>query len=89
MAQKREKLEIIKDILAAVKNKRQIKPTRLLYASNVSPQMFKKYITDLLDKNLIKEEKTKKQKYYLLTSKGSQFLEEYKTIVNFIKNFGI
>ena len=89
MAKKREKLEIIKDILAAIKDKRQIKPTRLLYASNVSPQMFKKYITDLLKKNLIEEEIVKKQKYFILTSKGFLFLEEYRTVVNFIKNFGI
>lgn len=89
MAKKREKLEIIKDILTAIKEKRQIKPTRLLYASNVSPQMFKKYVSDLLEKDLMTEETVKKQRYYILTSKGFQFLEEYKTIVNFIQNFGI
>ena len=89
MAKKRERLEIIKDILTAVKERRQIKPTRLLYASNVSPQMFKKYIGDLLEKKLIKKKEIKKQNYYLLTGKGFQFLEEYKVIVNFIQNFGI
>ena len=89
MAKKRERLEIIKDILSSVKEKKQIKPTRLLQASNLSPQMFKKYINELLDKNLLKKEDIKKKKYFLLTSKGFEFLEEYKTIVNFIENFGI
>lgn len=89
MAKKRERLEIIRDILSSIKEKRQIKPTRLLYSSNLSPQMFKKYVNELLDKSLIRKEEIGKKKYYLLTGKGLEFLEQYKTIVNFIDNFGI
>jgi len=89
MAKKRERLEIIKDILSSVKEKRQIKPTRLLQASNLSPQMFKKYINELLEKKLIEFIEIKKKKYYILSSKGYEFLDEYKAIVNFIENFGI
>jgi len=89
MARKRERLEIIRDILSSIKEKRHIKPTRLLYTSNLSPQMFKKYIGDLLEKGLIEDMVEKKSKYFLLTDKGIQFLKEYKTVVNFIENFGI
>lgn len=89
MAKKRNRLEIIKDILSSIKEKKEIKPTRLLYSSNLSPQMFKKYVNELLEKGLIKKEEIKKRQYYLLTSKGLEFLEQYKTIVNFIENFGI
>ncbi len=53
-AKKRERLEVIKDILQTIKNTRQIKPTRLLYASNLSTQMFKEYINQLLTKEFIK-----------------------------------
>lgn len=89
MVKKRERLEIIKDILSSIKGKKEIKPTKLLYASNLSPQMFKKYIGELLDKNLIELSEIKKKKYFSLTDKGVQFLTEYKTILNFIENFGI
>ena len=89
MAKKRERLEIIKDILNAIKLKREIKPTRLLYASNLSPQMFKEYVGELHQKELIKEEFVKNKKFFVLTSKGNNFLEEYKSIENFIKNFGL
>jgi len=89
MAKKRERLQIIKDILNAIKTKREIKPTRLLYASNLSPQMFKDYISELQGKGLIEEKEIKTKKYFVLTSKGNNFLEEYKTIENFINNFGL
>ena len=62
MAKKRERLEVIKDILKAIRENRQIKPTRLLYASNLSPQMFKDYINELLQKGFIKFEIDKKEK---------------------------
>jgi len=89
MVKKRERLEIIKDILSSVKSKGEIKPTRLLYASNLSPQMFKKYIGVLLERKLIEEIEIKKRKYFSLTDKGLRFLGEYKIIVNFIETFGI
>ena len=89
MAKKRERLEIIKDILRATMNHRKIKPTRLLYASNLSPQMFKDYISELLRKELIQEDYVKEKKYFILTAKGSEFLEQYRVIENFIENFGL
>ncbi len=89
-AKKRERLEVIKDILQTIKNTRQIKPTRLLYASNLSPQMFKEYINELLTKEFIKLEIDKNdKKTFSLTLKGQNFLMEYKTIETFIENFGL
>jgi len=90
MTKKRERLEIIKDILMAVRDNRNIKPTRLLYASNLSPQMFKDYINELIAKEFIKLDIDKKdKKTFSLTQKGSEFLEEYKIIENFVENFGL
>ena len=66
-----------------------IKPTRLLYSSNLSPQMFKEYIGELLKKGFIKEENLKKGRVFLLTKRGNEFLEQYRTIENFIENFGL
>lgn len=89
MVKKREKLEIIRDILSAIKEKGEIKPTRLLYSSNLSPQMFKEYIHLLLHKEFIKESLIKEKRRFSLTNKGRHFLEEYKVIENLIKNFGL
>jgi len=90
MAKKRERLEVIRDILKAIQNNRQIKPTRLLYSSNLSPQMFKEYINELISKGFIKLEIDKNEKKtFSLTKKGNDFLQEYKIIENFVENFGL
>jgi len=89
-AKKRERLDVIRDILKTVKDNRQIKPTRLLYASNLSPQMFKEYIAELINKKFIKLEKDDKEKnFFSLNKKGQDFLQEYRVIESFIENFGL
>ena len=90
MGKKRERLEVIKDILRAIRQNRQIKPTRLLYASNLSPQMFKEYIHELISKGFIKLEiDEKEKKFFSITKKGNDFLQEYKIIEEFVENFGL
>ncbi|MFA5173878.1 MAG: winged helix-turn-helix domain-containing protein [Candidatus Pacearchaeota archaeon] len=90
MAKKRERLDIIKDILLAIRNNRNIKPTRLLYSSNLSPQMFKDYINELIEKGFIRLDIGEKdKKTFALTKKGNDFLEEYRVIERFIDNFGL
>ena len=90
MGKKRERLEVIKDILVSIKNTRQIKPTRLLYSSNLSPQMFKEYINELITKGFIKLDIDKdEKKSFSLTKKGYDFLQEYRVIESFVDNFGL
>lgn len=90
MVKKRERLEVIKDILDSVREGRKIKPTRLLYASNLSPQMFKEYIDELIKKGFLKLESDENdKKTFSLTKRGFDFLQEYKVIENFIENFGL
>jgi predicted transcriptional regulator len=90
MVKKRERLEVIKDILESVREGRKIKPTRLLYASNLSPQMFKEYIDELLKKGFLRlESDENEKKTFSLTKRGYEFLQEYKVIENFIENFGL
>lgn len=89
MAKKRERLELIYDILSIIRNKNNsIKPTPLLRYSNLSTQRFNEYINDLLSKELVKELFDKKnKKTYTLTDKGFNYLEKYKTILGFIEEF--
>ncbi|MBT4165854.1 hypothetical protein HOE04_02335 [archaeon] len=90
MARKRERLKVIQDILNAIRNNRNIKPTRLLYASNLSPQMFKDYVDELLNKDFVSlETDDKGKKFFILKTRGNDFLEEYRVIENFVENFGL
>jgi len=90
VAKKRERLDVIRDILQTIKQNREIKPTRLLYASNLSPQMFKEYINELIEKKFIKLDiDEKEKKTFSLTKKGQDFLQEYRVIEGVIENFGL
>jgi predicted transcriptional regulator len=85
---KRERLEVIRDILNSIRQTREIKPTRLLYSSNLSPQMFKDYVDELIKKDFIKLEITDEKRFFTITKKGNDFLQEYKMIEEFVGNFG-
>jgi len=101
MNRKREKPEIIKDILGVILLNRNILKTNLLYKSNLSPIMFRGYTNLLIDKKLIKcktipgktnlnkEEVTRGHKTFNLTEKGRQYLEDYKTIEMFLEKYGL
>ena len=83
---KRNKLEIIKDILKIIQDNHSIKPTPLLRRSNISTSRFKEYYSELLEKEFIKET-PEKNKQITLTEKGNRYLEKYSTIINFIDEF--
>jgi len=84
---KRNKLEIIRDIITIVQNNPNIKPTPLLRQSNLSSSRFKEYYLDLIEKGFIKEINHSPRKTISITEKGEKFLEKYKTIINFIDEF--
>jgi predicted transcriptional regulator len=90
MARKRTHLEVIRDILEVVKNKNgRIKPTHILYKSNLSYQMMDEYLNELKEKELIKEHKTRQGRTYTVTEKGFSFLAEYNKIQTFTSSFGL
>jgi len=89
-AKKRERLEVIHDILKSIqKSMNHIKPTRLLYDSNLSPKMFKEYVKELSEKEFICEECEKGRKTFSLTDKGFNFIEKYSIIIGFVNDFGL
>lgn len=88
---KRERLEIIKDILKIIQeNKNNIRVTPLLRKSNLSSERFYKYLDELTKKELIIK-KTNKQNNSLLslTQKGQEFIGKYQAIKNFINEFDL
>jgi len=89
MAQRREKLDIIKDILEAIRDKGgMIKPTHLLYKSNLSHDSMKRYVGELMVKQMVDEVQEKKGKKYSITDKGLKFLADYQQIKTFTDSFG-
>ncbi|MBI2564970.1 hypothetical protein HYV79_03190 [Candidatus Woesearchaeota archaeon] len=88
---RRNKLEIIYDILKAMHDKGgRIKPTHLLYKSNLSHQRMKEYVDELKIKGLIAEEQQSEEKYlYALTTQGYDFLSNYQKLHEFTETFGL
>ena len=91
MKKKRDRLEIIFDLLKIIQNKNNsIKYTPLLRQTNLSSQGFIEYYNELLTKGFIKEIYDKKNKKFItLTDKGFIYLEKYRKIKGFIEEFGL
>lgn len=89
MNKKRDKLEVIFDILKIISdNHNSIKPTPLRRYSNLSSASFSEYYLELLSKSLVKEIlDLKGKKYITLTDKGFKYIEKYKLIIGFITEF--
>lgn len=92
MANRRTKLEIIYDILSSVQDKRgKIKPTHLLYKSNLSHKKMLLYVQELMQKSMLEEEgdpKKEGKRLYVLTDEGAKFLAEFKRLREFTDSFG-
>ncbi len=91
MSRKRDRLEIIHDILKAIQEKRgDVKPTYILYKSNLSHQMLTEYMSELISKGFILEKSAKKgRKYFELTEKGYNYIRDYKIIRNFVDSYDL
>lgn len=87
---RRGKLEIIADILSSIQNKEgKIKPTHLLYKSNLSHAKLKEYLDILLKKGMIEERLVKGRKMFFMKDQGHKFLSEFERIKEFSDSFGL
>ena len=90
MDKKRNRLEVIRDILNVIRNRNgRIKPTHILYKSNLSHQMMEEYLNELKAKEFIKEYKTDRSRTFTITDKGLNYLEKYRVIEEFASSFGL
>lgn len=87
--QKRDKLEVIYDILLIIKNNQNsIKPTPLLRFANLSTNSYNQYEKDLIKKQLILiTYNNKNRKHISLSQKGLNYIEKYKMIKEFLEDF--
>jgi len=90
MERKRTRLEIIRDILEVIKSRNgKIKPTHILYKSNLSHGMMEQYLSELIEKKLIEEIKLAKGKSYRVTEQGLSYLSQYNLVKSFTDSFGL
>jgi predicted transcriptional regulator len=90
MEKKRNRLEIIYDILRVIRDRNgKIKPTHILYKSNLSHQMMNEYLSELINKGFVVEISQKKGKTYGITEKGNNYLSQFSLISDFTSSFGL
>jgi len=96
MSSRRSRLELIFDILLAIQNKGgRIKPTHLMYKSNLSHKLLNSYLEELIGKQLVLIEEIpmrKRQtpsKMVIITEKGLGFLAEFRRMREFTDAFGL
>lgn len=87
---KRERLEVIHDILLIIRdNTKPIKKTPLLRKSNLSSSRFSEYYEQLTENQFIETIEIKGESFIQLTDKGKKYLEKYRGILDFIDEFGL
>jgi len=84
----KEQLQILYDLLKAIKEKKQISVENIITKKILPPQNFQEYIDDFVAKGFIQETTDKKGNMIVsITKKGARFLKKYKVIRKFVNSF--
>lgn len=90
MQRKRNRLDIIYDMLYTISNKGgRIKPTHLMYKANLSHTQMKLYLEELMEKSLVEEEARAGRTMLVITQKGFSFIQQFNQMKEFEKTFGL
>ena len=74
IGKRRDRLEVIEDILKVANNPRGANKTKLVYMSNLNFNRLSAFLQFLLEKELL--EKNGEENIYNITSKGREFLKQ-------------
>lgn len=85
----RSVLRINLDVLNAVREEGDAKPTHILYKANLSHERLVKYLDDLTAKGLIVVKQEGDNRTYRITPKGIGFLIEMRKAEAFVQGFGL
>lgn len=89
MAKKRTKLEVTRDLLNVLKSGKKTIVTHLIYKANLSNNSIKEYLENLLKNGLVREVHENNKRFFVITSRGQSFLEEYQKISIFADAYGL
>ena len=89
MAKKRNKLEIIADMLRSLQDRGKLKPTHLMYKANLSHGQMHSYLEELLGKEFVSRTDRSGYEYLIITDKGSAFLQRLRELQEFQDTFGL
>lgn len=84
MGKKRNRLEIIYDILVTLKRNPSIKKTHLMYKTNLTYVRLNNYLEELREKDFITGDDSE-----ILTPKGEQLINEVRKMRQFMDSFGL
>jgi len=87
---RRSRLDIIADMLLSMRDRGgEIKPTHLMYKSNLSHSLMKSYLEELLEKEMVDKIQRKPNEYIIITDKGLNFLKKWGEMKEFERTFGL
>lgn len=90
MIKKRERIDIIYDILVALANKPQgLKPTHIMHKANLAHRQLKTYTQELIKQGFIKEITEKKNTKICITEKGHHMRNKIAEMRSFDDAFGL
>jgi predicted transcriptional regulator len=85
----RSTLKTYLDILVTVRDEGQAKPTRILQKANLAYDRLNRHLQELVSKQLLEERQEGDSRYYVLTPKGLEFIDNVRKAEAFVKGFGI
>jgi len=90
MGKKRGRLDIIEDMLLAIQRKGgEIKPTHLMYKSNLSYKQMMSYLDELTEKDFVEKIERGGKDFITIKDRGHEFLTKLSEMKEFEKTFGI
>jgi len=90
MARKRDRTDIVLDMLSSIQDKGgEIKPTHLMYKSNLSHNQMNLYLEELFQKDFVMKISKNKGQYLSITDKGREFMMKLREMKEFERTFGL
>jgi len=85
----RSQMRIYIDVMRVIQREdNRAKPTRILYGANLSHDRLIKYLEELKTLGVIEEIANEDDRFYKLTQKGIEFLNQFRAIERFAGAFG-
>jgi predicted transcriptional regulator len=85
----RSQMKIYVDIMRVIqREENRAKPTRILYGANLSHDRLLKHLDELKALGVIEEVIESDDRFYRLTQKGIEFLNQFRAVERFATAFG-